>query len=269
VCEGWVFLTYQCNQPMEIGVGSASEDVVPKTKTVHLIGTVHVSENSAQKVERVIAEVLPDVVCIELDLQRFKALQKMGEGGHFRYSPGVSELLTLPGVLRWLQQEVGEELGVMPGAEMLSAYQAARKYKLNLALIDRPVQVTINHLLAGMSFGEKVRLGAYIVATVGLFALRPVFGKRVFNLAAMFGESRELDLRKLEKGHGVGELMEELRKRFPTIYKTLVEERNIYMSRNIINILRKADTLVVTVGMGHVSGMETVLRANGIDVRTH
>ncbi len=237
-----------------------------KGKRVYLVGTVHVSEGSARKVEKAVGGASPGAVCVELDLERFRALKSMGEGGQFRYSPNAAELLTLPGILKWLQQEVGREFGVMPGLEMLSAYNSARRHKVDLALIDRPVRITIQRMMGGMPFGEKVRMASYIVAAAGLFALKPIFGRRIFNFASLFGESEELDIKKLERGEGIDRLIARLKEEFPTVYRVLVEERNKYMCNNILNILKKKDVLVVVVGAGHVSGMAAMLRAHGAGV---
>ena len=44
-------------------------------KQLYLIGTAHVSKNSAELVESKIHEIKPDVVCIELDEQRFNSIK--------------------------------------------------------------------------------------------------------------------------------------------------------------------------------------------------
>jgi len=41
---------------------------------LYIIGTAHVSENSAQLVEDKIIEIKPDTVCIELDEQRYQSI---------------------------------------------------------------------------------------------------------------------------------------------------------------------------------------------------
>lgn len=235
-------------------------------KTVYLVGTVHVSRGSMKRVEDSIRTVMPDMVCLELDAQRFRFMKNMWEGGHFRYSPGVEELLTLPGLLKWLQHEIGKEFGVMPGSEMRSAFRAARDYGLNVALIDRPVDVTFARMWGGMRFGERMRLLSYVLAAAGFFLLKPLLGKRVHSLAGMMGESRELDMGKLERGEGVDDLMDLLKQQFPGVHRALVEERNVYMCNNILRILESADTLVVVVGMGHSSGMKKLLESKGIKV---
>jgi pheromone shutdown protein TraB len=302
----------------------------PREKTVYLIGTVHVSKESAKRVEDVIRTVLPGMVCLELDPRRFQTMQEMmghapvevrdmksvnppqpglgtaasgasgegkdtkpafREGGHFPYSGSASgstlkgqtppltggtnvktqhaqatpaEMLTLPGVLKWLQQQIGDEFGVAPGSEMISAYETARKYGLDIALIDRPVEVTINRMWDGMKFSEKMRLFTYLTATMGVFFLRPLFKNRVMSL---LGGTKTLDLGKLEKGEGVDDLMSELEAKFPALHKALVEERNTYMCNNILHILRtRVDTVAVVVGMGHATGMKTQLEQQGVRV---
>ena len=45
-------------------------------KTILLVGTAHISQQSADLVEQVIQEERPDTVCIELDEKRFTALSQ-------------------------------------------------------------------------------------------------------------------------------------------------------------------------------------------------
>ena len=44
-------------------------------KQLFLIGTAHVSKNSADLVESRIHEIKPDIICIELDEQRFNSIK--------------------------------------------------------------------------------------------------------------------------------------------------------------------------------------------------
>lgn len=335
--------------PVQAGVTESGKKImqVPKQqllrreKKVFLVGTVHVSRESARKVEDTIATVLPDMVCLELDLQRFQAMQKefgLGQpaaagtskgavGGPLGAGPqeqktdawgqktedsgpktplgrGVTspiqnaragggapagnvttkrgedylpsteplsfrELMTLPGLLKWMQQEIGREFGVMPGSEMVSAFKAARKYQIGIGLIDRPVQQTIANMWTRMPFKEKMKLLSYVVAASGMLALKPLFGGKGAKAMSMFGEGKELDMNKLERGEGVDELMVELKKQFPTLYRALVDERNVYMCNNIISILKtRADMLVVVIGMGHMSEIKSILSARGVKVES-
>ena len=45
-------------------------------KKLYLIGTAHVSQSSIELVHRIVDEVKPDTICIELDEKRFKAIRK-------------------------------------------------------------------------------------------------------------------------------------------------------------------------------------------------
>jgi pheromone shutdown protein TraB len=197
------------------------------------------------------------------------------EGGHFRYSAqtgdlsrvGFKEMLTVPGLLKWLQQQIGEEFGVMPGLEMASAYEIARKYGLDIGLIDRPIGITLQRMWGSMGFKEKARLMGMLAAASSVFLLKPLFGKKTMGLMSMFGETKELNINKLEKGEGVDALIAELEKQFPSVHRTLVEERNIHMCNNILHILKeKTSTLVVVVGIGHLAGMKQLLEARGVKV---
>jgi len=239
-------------------------------KQIYLIGTVHVSKESQKRVEKAIVGRLPDVVCVELDLERFKTLQKMmWEGGHFLYSHGPPTLLgpggllTLEGLLRWLQQKIGEDFGVMPGIEMAAAIKTAQEHKLKLGLIDRPIRQTIFRLQSFMSFKEKVRLVGYLGLTTTAILLKPLGSYRFLN---MFGGGGNLDMRALEKGEGVDDLLKKLEAEFPTIHRVLVTERNKYMTHAIINLLKTHDKILVVVGLGHIHGMKELLEEWGVNV---
>ena len=45
-------------------------------KTIALVGTAHLSQQSLELVERIISQERPDTVCVELDPRRYQALSK-------------------------------------------------------------------------------------------------------------------------------------------------------------------------------------------------
>jgi len=288
-------------------------------KKIYLVGTVHVSKESARRVEKIVQEAMPNMVCLELDKARFQALlqkarddvraksgissggfdkedrepktenRNPGERGQFRYSGGLSRWIGSgrtsgggPGgiprrglgalgpaglfgpALQWLQQKIGEEFGVMPGVEMLAAVRAAGVNKVPIALIDRPVQVSLNRMMHGMGFKEKAKMFTQIGLLSGLFLLKPLFGERVFK---WLSEDRKggVSLKQVESGAGLADLLKLFKEEFPTVYRVLVEERNEYMAKNIIQISGSEgkDTLVVVVGLGHIPGLRRLLEAEG------
>ena len=48
--------------------------LVHEGRDIYLVGTAHVSQKSVDEVERVIDEVKPDTVCVELDQSRHDAM---------------------------------------------------------------------------------------------------------------------------------------------------------------------------------------------------
>ncbi|MBN2518154.1 MAG: TraB/GumN family protein [Candidatus Altiarchaeota archaeon] len=234
-----------------------------------MIGTVHVSEVSKNRVGEAIRTYLPNVVCVELDMERFKTLQAMREGGHFPYSggefarPNLGNLLSLEGILRWIQQKIGEEFGIMPGIEMATAIETAKNYHLDIALVDRPLRLTIERLKRALPFKEKIRLVGYLGAIALSIFLKPVGSYR---LLGVFSDGRGIDMAALERGEGVDALLGQLRAEFPTIYRVLVGERDVIMASNITKLLERYDRVLVVVGLGHIGGMKKLFAQKGVRV---
>ncbi len=71
----------------------------------------------------------------------------------------------------------------------------------------------------------------------------------------------QFDLRKVPKEEVIIQLMNVMKERYPSVYQTLVEDRNQYMVKKIIELLRteKDKRILVIVGAGHKKGMEELL----------
>ena len=56
-------------------------------------------------------------------------------------------------------------------------------------------------------------------------------------------------------------MMGQMKERYPNVYKTLVEDRNVFMFKRIVKLLRKFPDkkLLVVVGAGHKEGIEEML----------
>ena len=256
---------------LTVEVNSKKKDIIEwKEKEVILVGTLHVSEESKRRVKEAVRVHMPEMVCLELDVTRFKGLLARekgkkagivkGERGQFRYS---GTPLGLGNLLQWIQMKIGEDLGVLPGAEMMAAVDVAREYKLPLGLIDQPAQHTLNRMWEGMPLGEKMKLLAQLGFASGLYLLKPVLGERIMK---WLSDDEGISLSGLEKGEGLDDVMKMFKESFPTIYKVLVLERNAYMSRNLFKILSSKSRVVVVVGLGHVEGMKKILESRGLKV---
>src|SRR5690242_1856690 len=107
--------------------------------TFHVVGTAHVSRRSVEEVREVIAQVRPELVCVELCKGRYDALTKDSAFRDLDVFKVVREGKTLYLLahlaLASYQRRIGERLGVKPGAELLAAVEAAREAGVPVALI--------------------------------------------------------------------------------------------------------------------------------------
>jgi len=155
--------------------------------SVRVVGTAHVSQESVDEVERAIEEEHPDVVAVELDEGRFR--QMKGEtpddldAADLLQGNTVFQFLAY-WMLSYVQTRLGDRFDVRPGAEMLAAVETSEELGIDVALVDRDIQVTIQRFWARLSGLEKLRLlgglafgvaspfavGLGVGLTVGLFA---------------------------------------------------------------------------------------------------
>ena len=211
-----------------------------------LVGTAHVSDKSVAEVNEVIERERPDIVAVELCKGRYKALKgeeevkeinvgEMLSGGKFYY-------FLLHWLLAYVQRKIGADTGVKPGAEMLSAIEMAEKGGARVALIDRDIQVTLARFWNRMSFFEKLKLfGSLIGASLG------------------FG-TKDIDINTVTQEDVVTQLVSELRKVAPSAASVLLDERDIYMAKNLLDLSREG-TVVAVVGAGHREGIQKYLNA--------
>ncbi|WP_144799281.1 TraB/GumN family protein [Halorubrum depositum] len=144
------------------GVGSAGSDGdgdAPGSVTV--VGTAHVSERSVDEVEEAIERERPDVVAVELDEGRYRQLQ-----GETPDDLDASDLLRGNTVFQFLaywmlsyvQTQLGERFDIEPGADMRAAIDVAEGLGIDVALVDRDIQTTIQRFWARMTVTEKLRM---------------------------------------------------------------------------------------------------------------
>jgi pheromone shutdown protein TraB len=155
--------------------------------SVRVVGTAHVSQESVEEVERVIDEERPDVVAVELDEGRFRQLKGETpddlEAADLLEGNTVFQFLAY-WMLSYVQTRLGDQFDVRPGAEMLAAVERSEELGIDVALVDRNIQVTIQRfwarltgleklrLLGGLAFGvaDPFLVGLSVGASVGLFA---------------------------------------------------------------------------------------------------
>lgn len=210
-------------------------------KTIHLIGTAHISAKSAEEVQTVIHTVRPNTVCVELDEGRHAALvdehrfRKLNLLSVIRENKVVFTLASL--ILTAYQRRMGEKLGVKPGAELLAGVTAAADVGATLVLADRNVTITLKRSWANLGASDRAQL---LVAMV----------------ASLFGSGADVSeeqIEALKERDTISEMMAELAKHMPRLQIPLIDERDRYLMSSIAEA--PGPVIVAVVGAGHVAGM--------------
>ncbi|WP_292491825.1 TraB/GumN family protein [Methanoculleus sp. 10] len=212
---------------------------------IHLVGTAHVSQKSIEDVRSAIEGFQPDIVGVELDRGRYVSLtQETPE-------PSVTDILKggnfgrllVQWVLTYIQQRIGAETGVKPGAEMLAAIEEAEKHQKPVALIDRDIQITLGRFWGRMGIWEKIKL----------------VGALIYSLVSV--EDQEIDVDEFTNQDVVSAAMEEFRKFSPRGAQALIDERDAYLAHQILMLGSRYERVLAVVGAGHIRGVQRYLDA--------
>ena len=138
-----------------------------------IIGTSHISKQSIQEIKKAFSDFKPDIISVELDVDRAKSL----------FEPTSTKLpvsailkIGLKGFLfakvgQYIQQKLGQSVGISPGSEMKAAIELAKKNKLQVAFIDQPISITLKKLSQRFGLKEKWSFFSDLVQSI----FRPLF----------------------------------------------------------------------------------------------
>lgn len=202
------------------------------TTMIKIIGTSHISSDSITEVQEAIDELDPDIVAVELDPVRLRAL-KQGTKQQRARSP-------LLFVMQYIQEKLGETVGMTPGTELLKAAEHAESRGIPVALIDQHISETMDKVKQAPLL-EKIKLLAYLL--IGSFLI----------------DTPSFDLDSVPSDAIINRLLLRFEIAFPYLFKTLVEERNEQMAVNIRYLDEQYDTVVAVVGAAHRSGLLSLL----------
>ncbi|ADE04779.1 TraB/GumN family protein [Haloferax volcanii] len=155
-------------------------DSSPGEGHVRVVGTAHVSADSVREVEETVREERPDVVAVELDEGRYRQL-KGGtpddiEARDLLRGNTVFQFIAY-WMLSYVQSRMGDQFDVKPGADMLAAVETAEEEGLDVALVDRDIQVTIQRFWQRMGTLEKMRMaGDLLFGVADARGVGAVFG---------------------------------------------------------------------------------------------
>lgn len=219
---------------------------------IKIIGTSHIARQSINEIKKAVEEDKPDIIALELDLRRASALMQK-EISKISISDALN--IGIKGYLfvkigQFVQQKLGKIVGVSPGSEMKTALELAKKNKIDVSFIDQPIEITLRNFSKNLTWREKGRFVADIFK--GL-----IFPKKQMKETGL----EHFDLSKVPEKEIIDKIVGQIRKRYPNVYKTLIEDRNKYMVKKLVGLLRvnKDKKILAIVGAGHKEGMEKLL----------
>ena len=208
-----------------------------KYKNLTIMGTSHIAKQSLEDVEKEIENKKPDIIALELDRRRLYSLFK--KPGKIRIYDikrvGIKGFIfSLIGA--WAEKKLGKIVGVAPGSEMKKAAGLARNYDIKIALIDQDIEITLKRFSKSLTWKEKWN---FIVDVLKAIFVR----KKII----------EFDLTKVPSKKVIKKLVGQVKKRYPNIYKVLIEERNHVMADNIKKIMETYPDkkILAIIGAGH------------------
>lgn len=210
-------------------------------REVILIGTAHVSRESADLVNRVIEEEQPDTVCVELCESRYQAMIRKRIWEDTDLIKAIRQkkafLLLLNLMLAYFQRKIGQKLGIRPGEEIMRAIQAAETIGADIHLADRDIRITLARTWRLMGFWTKIKLLGHIIASAG----------DIENI-------KQEDIEEMKRRDALETILSELGESLPEIKRILVDERDQYLAHRIRTA--PGNKIVAVVGAGHVPGVQ-------------
>ncbi len=221
------------------------------SREIILIGTAHISRESADLVDRVITEEKPDVVCVELCKARFEAIQQKDKWQEMDIVKVIREnrtaLLLSQLLMMSLQKKIAERFNINPGEDMLRAISRAAESGAEVVLADREIRVTLLRTWRMMGLWSKMKFLSDMI------------------LSLFIGENiTEENIEEL-KQHDVLDLaLKSIGEKLPELKTTLIDERDQFLACSIRN--SQGHKIVVVVGAGHIPGIiENIGKAIDID----
>ncbi|CAN5827943.1 TraB/GumN family protein [soil metagenome] len=223
--------------------------------TFTLLGTAHVSLQSAEEVRVAVASGRYDAVAVELDAGRHASLTDPDAFARLDLFQvlrrGKMGMLALSLALGAFQQRLAEQLGIEPGQEMRAAIEGAKAAAIPLLLIDRDLGVTLRRVQASVPWWQRLTLLAGVGASV---------------LSREQIDASEIE--KLKQGDVLEATFAEFAENERALYRPLIAERDRYMAGQLERQVLRADAssrperVLVVIGAGHLAGMTHELAAD-------
>ncbi|MHA1122082.1 MAG: TraB/GumN family protein [Candidatus Heimdallarchaeota archaeon] len=259
-----------------------------------IIGITHIDSESQDKVSRILEEVKPDAVCLELDEYRLNALLENETTELSAKLETVKDTNDLSDVKGEVEEEkapfnyeqnfaaVLEDIGFFeselaritytdqPGKEMLIAYKLAKKMGAAIFLIDRSIQDISKVLEEEVSEEEAAKFQQLIDELMydKKIVAKPLnqdelpLSEPLKNFNEL-EDDEEINLNEVieifKDQESLESILSVFNSNFPQLYSILLEDRNVYMSKQILKVIKKYSNIVVVLGYGHVQEISKIL----------
>ncbi|WP_148346969.1 TraB/GumN family protein [Robertmurraya massiliosenegalensis] len=210
-----------------------------------LIGTAHVSKQSAEQVKEVIEAENPDAVCVELDEQRYQSIMAGNSWKNMDIFSVIKQkkasLLLINLAISSFQKRMASQLGIQPGQEMIQGIESAKETGAKLVLADRNIQTTFSRIWHQVGLWGKAQLLAQVVASI--------FSKDTIS---------EEELEKMKSKDMINTVLNEFTESFPRLKVPLIDERDQYLAQKIKEAPGKK--IVAVLGAAHVPGIQEEIK---------
>ncbi|MCK5541493.1 MAG: TraB/GumN family protein [Desulfobacterales bacterium] len=224
-----------------------TEIVLSEGKIVKLIGTAHVSKESADYVKKVILEEKVDTVCVELCSTRLESIQNNDKWRNMDIIKIIRDkkalLLFINLILASFQKRIAKKFDIQPGQEMINAVNAAKEIDAVIIPADRDIQITLSRIWRGMGFFKKLKL--------------------LFQLLLSLGSSTDIteeEIEEMKQEDILKSILIDVKKSHPEIERILIDERDMYLAEKIKNA--PGEKIIAVVGAGHVPGIKKYIADN-------
>ena len=215
--------------------------LVFEDKEIILLGTAHVSKESARLVDHIIGSEKPDTVCVELCEARSQSIRQKDKWLDKDIIKVVKEkksfLLLSNLLLASFQKRIAEKFDINPGEEMITAMEAGEAAGAKIHLADRNIRITLTKTWRVMGLWDKIKL---------LFQLVLSLGK--------IDDISEEEIEKMKQEDVLETLLADVGKSLPVLKEILIDERDRYLTHKIRTAPGKK--IVAVVGAGHVPGIK-------------
>ncbi len=215
--------------------------LVFEDKEVILVGTAHVSRESARLAVQVIETEKPDTVCVELCESRYQTISQKELWRDMDIVKVIKEkksfLLLSNLLLASLQKRIAKNFDIKPGEEMIKAIEAGKAVGASIHLADRDIRITLLKTWRVMGLWSKLKL--------------------LFQFLLSFGQIEDIseeDIEKMKQEDVLQSLLADVGKSLPVLKDILIDERDLYLTHKIRTAPGKK--IVAVVGAGHVPGIK-------------